>query len=599
MSARLGRLIALVMVPAFAFAHSGPKWTSTQNRHFEIYSQASDRDTRAALVWFEQLHALFQQRIGSQSDSAPPVRIIAFRSAKEYSPYRLKPNADAYYVGAGTRNYIVMPSLGPAEFPIAAHEYTHLALHAAGLSIPLWLSEGLAELFSTVRIGERASRVGADLPARSGTLRRHAWIPLGQLFSVSSRFLQKDDRDTVGLFYAESWALTDMLALSPEYSPRFQTLISTVSEGVASARAVITVYGKPLEAVERDLHVWVDGHLSSSAPLAGIGRDAVTGRVQHSALSPSAVRLLAAELLMGTGQLERAELLYRDLEKELPSGGDIAVALGEIALRKNDDETARREWKRAIDLGAKDAAICFHYAVLADRAGLPQDEIRTALERAIELKPDFDDARYRLALLDKNAGRYKLALAGLRAMRVVAPARAFAYWSAIADASNELDHRTDAQGAAQKAREYASTSAERAQAAELLYIAQTDIATEFTRDAAGRQYLRTTRIPHNATGRNPFIEPGDRIRRVQASLNAVDCSGGSLVISVRTNEGPLKLSIADPSHVQIENGPSEFNCGAQSGTAVTIDYAISSTTDRKVDGILRGMCFRSDTRAAK
>jgi tetratricopeptide (TPR) repeat protein len=594
MLGKLRQLIALALFPTFALAHTTSKWTLTRNQHFEIYSQASDRDTGAALVWFEQLYSLFRQQIGPQFDGVPPVRIIAFRSAEEYAPYRLRATSDAYFVGAGSQNYIVMPRLGSAEFPIAAHEYTHLALHAAGLSIPLWLNEGLAELFSTVRIGERASSVGANLPARSDTLRRHAWVSLGQLVSATSRSSQPDDRDAVDLFYAESWALTDMLVLSPEYSSRFQALIAELNAGVPSSRAITDVYGKPLETIVRDLHVWVGGHLSSSMPLAGIGTGLVTGSVQRSAASPFAIRLLTAEVLMGTGQLDRAEALYRDLEKESPSDGNIAVALGEIALQKNDDETARREWKRALDLRTTDATLCFQYAVLADKAGVPSDEIRPALARAIALKPDFDDARYRLALLDKSAGRYELALAGLRAMHVVAPSRAFAYWSAIADSSNELDRRAEAQAAAQKAREYASTAAEHAQATQLLYIAQTDIATEFTRDSAGRQYLTTKRVPHDSPDRNPFIEPGDRIRRVQAALNSVDCSGGNLAVSIETAEGPLKLSIPDPSHVEIDNGPAEFTCGAQSGTAVTVDYAVVRATNPKVDGIVRGMRFKTD-----
>ena len=81
-----------------------------------------------------------------------------------------------------------------------------------------------------------------------------------------------------------------------------------------------------------------------------------------------------------------------------------------IALHKGDSAGARRAWKHAIDQGIADANLCYRYAILADQAGLPAGDIRPALERAIALQPDFDDAHYQLALLEKNAGRYEAAL---------------------------------------------------------------------------------------------------------------------------------------------------------------------------------------------
>ena len=80
----------------------------------------------------------------------------------------------------------------------------------------------------------------------------------------------------------------------------------------------------------------------------------------------------------------------------------------------------------------------------------------------------------------------------------------------MADAANELGKRDEAIAAAQKAVEHASTSGRaRAVAAQLAYVAQTDLAVEFSRDANGRTQMVTTRIPHNASNWNPFIEPGD------------------------------------------------------------------------------------------
>ena len=79
-------------------------------------------------------------------DSRPPLRVIGFRSPEQYRAYSSRLAAHAYYLGAGSRDYIVMSSFGADQLGVAAHEYAHFLLHASGTSLPSWLAEGLAEL---------------------------------------------------------------------------------------------------------------------------------------------------------------------------------------------------------------------------------------------------------------------------------------------------------------------------------------------------------------------------------------------------------------------------------------------------------------------
>src|SRR6266849_1211681 len=148
------RLCALTLLCVHAYALPAPIWRLTRSRHFEIYSQADDAVARSTLLWFEQLRAFFLQQTGQQLDSQSPVRVIGFRSAIEYQPYRLRSTSDGYFVGTGSRAYIVMVTMGASEFRVAAHEYAHLVLRANALQLPPWLNEGLAEFFSTIHIGE-------------------------------------------------------------------------------------------------------------------------------------------------------------------------------------------------------------------------------------------------------------------------------------------------------------------------------------------------------------------------------------------------------------------------------------------------------------
>ncbi len=241
-----------------AYALPAPNWRLTRSPHFEVYTQAGDETARSTVLWLEQLRAFFLQQTGQKSDSLPPVRVIGFRSRSEYQPYRLRPTSDGYYAGTGSRDYIVMMTLGTSDFNVAAHEYAHAILHADGLELPPWLNEGLAEFFSTIQIGERAVTLGGEPPSNASSLRHAAWMPLSELVALPAESPLRDKRESAGLFYAQSWALTEMLVLSPDYGPRFQTLLTALSSGTPSLKSLTTVYGKTADAISNDVHAWVN-----------------------------------------------------------------------------------------------------------------------------------------------------------------------------------------------------------------------------------------------------------------------------------------------------------------------------------------------------
>ena len=571
MQLRWAAALALWCLPALAFAD--PAWRLARSEHFEIYAQSNDQRAREMVLWLEQLRAFFQQQGGGKAASSAPVRVIIFASEQEYQPYRLRSTADAYYVGSGSQDYIVMGTDDPARFGLAAHEYAHLVLRSSGAELPPWLKEGLAEFFATLHITEHATELGGVLPGRLQTLRRRTWMPLTELMSLSEESRNRQERDVTDLFYSESWALTEMLMLSPKYGPGFRTFLAPPTLDIP--------------AVTRDLHAWVNQAQLPSIQLPEVIAPAAT--IEVSEVPLVAARLLLAQVLLAAGEFDRAEARFSSLAHDLPDSPEISAGLGMIALHRGDSAAARQAWKRAIQQGITDAGLCYHYAILADNAGLSAEDIRPALERAVALQPDFDDAHYQLALLEKNAGHYEAALREFHAMRRVPNARAFAYWLALADTFNELGRRDEAQSAAQHASEHAATAVERAHAAEQAYIAQTDLGVQFSRDAAGHLQLATTRTPHQQSDWNPFIEAADDIQRVQGTLREIDC-GKVTTIRVEASGKSLTLAIPDLQHVQMRHAPPEFVCGPQRpATPVFVDYA--RTSAGATAGIVRGMDF--------
>jgi len=553
-------------------------WVRAAAPHFNVYSDTAPESARSLATGFERLRAFFLRQVNLEAPPAREVRVICFASIPEYNTYRLNGGASAFYVGSESRDYIVLPAPASGDLQTAAHEYGHLLIHSGGWNLPDWLAEGLGDVASTVHISDRQTRIGGDLPGRSRVLKTQRWLTLAELFAFSLKVDTVSER--ASLFYAQSWALTDLLMLSPSYSALFPALLAALTGGVPPVKAFDAVYHVSLDALERDLRAHILHSSATPVPLPSIPGTAPEVRVES--LAPFTTRLLLADLRLASGDLSRAGSDFAALAAERPDSADVHAALGALALRRGDTASAVASWKRAIELGVTDPDLCFRYAALADDRGLPAVD---ALHRAIELRPDFDDARFKLALLEKNSGHPEAALAQLRAMRRIAPFRAFAYWIALADCNLDLDRRAEARQAALQAREHAASNEERQRADDFVWMADSELAVEIS----GPNQFRTIRVPVKAPPRNPFIEAGDRARQAEGTLREVQCpEGGGIQLLVDTPNGALTLSAGDISRVQIRNGGGEkfeFTCGPQDPRKVLVEYDAGKS-------LLRGIEFK-------
>jgi tetratricopeptide (TPR) repeat protein len=323
-----------------------------------------------------------------------------------------------------------------------------------------------------------------------------------------------------------------------------------------------------------------------------LDRPAALAVTLRSELSERQSATLLAQLSLVTGRIEQAKARYEALLRESPNDPDFRAALGAIALRQGNRQEALAQWRQAINDKVTDAQLCYRYALLAEEAGLGRQDVKGALERAIALAPGFDDARYKLALIQNHAGEYQAAVEQLRAMRVPAGARRYAYWIAMGSALTELDRREEAKAAARAAIQAAQSDADRLRARQMANTAATDLAVQFATDSAGHSQMVTTRIPHGTTDWNPFIETSDHIQRTRGVVGEVLCGAGKLTgFVLRTQSGTITVDVPDPMHVLMRNSPSEFFCGPTQEKAVEAEYSVIGTAG-KTRNVLRGMTFR-------
>src|SRR6202020_41490 len=102
-------LFAAVTTAAAAFpAGSSDEWVHLITPHFEIYTTAGEKKGRDAVLYFEQVRSFVTEITHAAWNQPVPVRIVAFRSEKQFRPYAPNGAAAAWFAATQSRDYIVM-----------------------------------------------------------------------------------------------------------------------------------------------------------------------------------------------------------------------------------------------------------------------------------------------------------------------------------------------------------------------------------------------------------------------------------------------------------------------------------------------------------
>ncbi len=432
------------------------QWVKLTTPNFELYTMAGEKKGREAILYFEQVRSFFLQASASKRASEFPVRIVAFRGEKQYHPYRLNEFAIAYFARGRNRDYIVMQDISGEHYPVAIHEYTHLILEHSGLKPPPWLNEGMAELYSTLTPVGKKTAIGDIIPGRARTLQTTQWIPLEALTSADHKSPLYNERDRAGIFYAESWLLTHMLFFSPAYRPNFAKFLVEAGSGKSMDEACQATFGKRLAEVQVDLHQYVaGGHFLRAVFDVKLEKSAEDPDVSQATDFESGMVL--ADLLALTHRKDEALSAYQQLAKNYADKPDVEESLGYLAWQAGDRDAARAHFARALAAGTKNARMCFDYAMLSRNGGDAVKESLPAFQKALELKPDYAEARVQFGLMLVNTRNYPEAIVQLNQVKKIDPEQAQWYFPALAFAYLQTGDKEKAREKAEAAKKWAKT----------------------------------------------------------------------------------------------------------------------------------------------
>jgi hypothetical protein len=255
----LQRILLLLLAPALKQVAASQSWTRLATPDFDLYTNLNRKQAALLINELEEARrALMLVPIGDTANDHP-VRVIAFRSPAEYARYRAHDASSAYYLRSGGQDYIVWGQNLAADSKPLVHEYVHHLLHQRYRELPLWLDEGLADLYSTVVQEDRGLRIGLPPADRLDWLKMDApAYDLKTLFSIrQSSFAKMEHLTPRSRFYAESWLLVHMLRFSPEYENQFQDFLDDIEQGKKPEDAFNKRYGKTLTAVHQDMVLYL------------------------------------------------------------------------------------------------------------------------------------------------------------------------------------------------------------------------------------------------------------------------------------------------------------------------------------------------------
>ncbi len=450
--ASLQILASALVLSLAAQAEPGARWSRLGNGSLAVYTEDDPSLAAPLLRTFSQLRAILADTSAFAISESAPLKVIAFRSEAEFNPYRLNAASCAFYQQTHRSEYIVLQDLAPEHRDVAVHEFTHFLLAHSGVSLPLWLNEGLADFYSTFELSVNQVTLGRSVAGRLPILRSYAAVPLETLFQISTASNYYSDPDRMALFYSESWALTHMLLISTTYAPHFPDFLHALKAGHTSAESARMAYGKTLGQMQDDLARYVDQ--------------------QHLPVMYVQIRSALSEVPISLATISGGEM-EATLGDLIPNNSTSEESLGYRALESGRNEEARLHFQRAVDHHSDDPNVLFYLAHLEHEAGVPSSKVLPLLDRALALKPDMPDARLELALLAAHDGDFARALAALQQLSTPRPENAFAAIYTEAFCLAHLDRWNDARAIAERARTMARNERDRAQVSQLLdYIAQ-------------------------------------------------------------------------------------------------------------------------------
>jgi hypothetical protein len=243
-----------------------PGWKARETQHYRIRYSGDDDFAANVGRHLEAISAELRRVLPLEPPGADrrALDVRLFRNEREFEAYAAMNGvhgAQAYFSPAQRELVAFMDDRSPDRtFHVLYHEATHQYLRDAlgpGVRIPIWLDEGLAEVFFPGSFGAGGRFTLPPNAARRAEARDA--VASGKAPSLSKLFSM--DRDTLYALepgYALGWSVAHFLLNDPRYRGSVIAYLETLRETKEDAKARAKLWANfSMEQLESDWKRWV------------------------------------------------------------------------------------------------------------------------------------------------------------------------------------------------------------------------------------------------------------------------------------------------------------------------------------------------------
>lgn len=385
---RLSSATALwVLCSLLAAVPADARWLEASSQHFVVYADGDEDYVRGFSRDIERFHAAVA--VATRVDVTPPSpsnRVTIYVVRDEAQVRRLygrsSASISAFYIPRAGGSLAIVPRVKPPragqpDWSMIAmlHEYVHhLTFQSGNRPMPSWLSEGLAEFYSSVKF-EKDGSVVLGYPAnhRGPELVQAPDVPVLALLDPdrASRLIRGNNN-----FYGKSWLLFHYLSLEPKRKGQLARYVALVTDGTPSLDAARTAFGD-LRGLDSELRKYMRQKtmMTLVLPPASFAVGEVTVRVLsdgEAAMMPVRIRSKR-----GVSREQALELLpeARKVAAEYPEDPAVLAVLSEAEFDAGNDDAAIAAADAALarDTSQVDAYVQKGYALMR-KAGAADDK---------------------------------------------------------------------------------------------------------------------------------------------------------------------------------------------------------------------------------
>src|SRR6266852_4667698 len=371
-------LMVLVLLLSALPAFAAEKFLSIRFKNFLLVGNASEPEIRRVGRSLEDFRSSLSIMFPKMDQTpAVPVTVLVFKNDESLTPYKPlyegKPaNAIAFFQPGEDVNYIAVTP-APQLPNVVLHEYVHLMLRDNVGSLPLWITEGLAESYSTFEMGGKQNEftIGRALDRHLATFANAMqFMPLKKLLEVKRNSPEYNEQSKQGTFYAESWAFVHYLILGPNAKRRtqFAQLLIALTRGdpfeESFSEAFQTDYGTLEDEVRgyiRNQKSWPTMKVTSKENLQVDVRSMNT-----TTLSEGEYEFYLGDLLLHMNRLADAETHLTTAASKSPSNSGAQASLAILRIRQKKYDEALALLKKAVEADSKNPMVNFYYAYAMD-----------------------------------------------------------------------------------------------------------------------------------------------------------------------------------------------------------------------------------------